>query len=766
MPPFHHPYNFIPATGKINGRPPPKTEWRPNTKYDPGQTGARHDLWLPHTFSGRVVCRLRLETPTVVGGEHTQADESSHTVVKPYTRNGQPAIPGNSLRGMIDSTAETLSQSTLRVLENRRYSVRKPVKCGLSAIGRLIASLDPEERSFDLVPLTVPTLPAERRVYRLPEKWQQVFGKARLGRSLPAYVDGYEEGGTPGQPKRRYIANSFLDPRQRDDSLRIINAFGSNTKDYYYARLTGVQDQSVSDPIPAGSSGLREKNCRLLGQWIQDGDSAILSQEEYEQLDATGRSHYTKGILRVLGIAGRETEIPKTKKHEVFIPISNNPRIPVRQEALNKFIDLANERFADSKGLLPFALQGYRGKGDDPDWAPESAQLFFFDVQLDDNHRPYVSEISISSIWRKQIDDSAWDFFEAIDPDLVPWNSERQNLTPAELLFGVVEDRERTAEEAGEAQEPSEEPPARALASRVRFHDALPLPGTKVQIATQPVTLKILSSPKPPSPAMYFHRSGQAQGDFISKIDLAKARHHPNGRKVYLHHHKEDIENARWESGDSDPRTAGQKMQCSPLTGGDFYFHIDFDNLSKAELTLLLTSLRPSARFRHRLGLGKSLGLGTVEVAIEGVFFVGRHQRYGRTALTEPRYHGAWREDPIENPTWSSLYPEEAERVKDAAAGGPLEQQTEYYDRALIDNATWELVNTVGDPTKLQAGTAVQQPLCDDQLTSPANERETFRWFVENEKNDNPQALPAIETENHPPVMNTYARARRNTRQR
>lgn len=50
----------------------------------------------------------------------------------------------------------------------------------------------------------------------------------------------------------------------------------------------------------------------------------------------------------------------------------------------------------------------------------------------------------------------------------------------------------------------------------------------------------------------------------------------------------------------------------------------------------MVKSLRPSPEFRHRLGLGKPLGLGTVEVAIEGVFLIDRVARYTKDPLGAP----------------------------------------------------------------------------------------------------------------------------------
>ena len=64
-----------------------------------------------------------------------------------------------------------------------------------------------------------------------------------------------------------------------------------------------------------------------------------------------------------------------------------------------------------------------------------------------------------------------------------------------------------------------------------------------------------------------------------------------------------------------DPASDGKfdgKMQtsiCLVPANLVFIFRIRFDNLSRRELSLLLYSLRPAELFRHKLGMGKSIGL-------------------------------------------------------------------------------------------------------------------------------------------------------------
>ena len=114
---FYLPYNFIPATGTIGGQTGPRHRYDFGDKQatpDGLAALARHDLWQRDRHHGRLICHIKLLTETVVGNRHLDTNPAT---VKPYLLDGQPAIPANSLRGMIASLMETLSQSALRVLD-------------------------------------------------------------------------------------------------------------------------------------------------------------------------------------------------------------------------------------------------------------------------------------------------------------------------------------------------------------------------------------------------------------------------------------------------------------------------------------------------------------------------------------------------------------------------------------------------------------------------------------------------------------------------
>ncbi|MCK5726931.1 MAG: hypothetical protein KAH22_08925 [Thiotrichaceae bacterium] len=273
--------------------------------------------------------------------------------------------------------------------------------------------------------------------------------------------------------------------------------------------------------------------------------------------------------------------------------------------------------------------------------------------------------------------------------DSLPWNSSRTHLTPAEAIFGVVE--ESIESEAAH----------RNLASRVRFNDAVAEEGVTF---SSPITLKKLDSPKPPSPAMYY---SAANGEFISKDDLKN--HKPNGRKHYLPHSnnaQEAWKTAFQYEGEKDAKDQNwkQHLQIRPVPANSFYhFTLNVENLSPAEFGLLLTALEPAQDnndFIHRLGLGKPYGLGQITLDIDKIECINRKNSYSLQGLTQPRL---------------ALYSDDKGKR----------------NTKLIDTIAWQELQTLANPQYSK-----DYPVCYPFTTKQGaySEEEGYQWFGTNEK--------------------------------
>ena len=223
--------------------------------------------------------------------------------------------------------------------------------------------------------------------------------------------------------------------------------------------------------------------------------------------------------------------------------------------------------------------------------------MVYFDV---DPAGAKVTEISYSAIWRGRVEDSTtkkaattFSFFRQIDPELLPFNPDRRKISVAEQVLGFVEERKP------EKDKKTGEPGGLALASRIRFSDALLAEG-ETNVLDREVRLKILGSPKQPCPVMYF-KPQTGQGGYIAKRSLNPAQHMPQGRKWYLHA-KGSADDRPWETKHPQ-ESQNQKNLVRPIRGGkQFFFHVDFDNLSDEELGLLRYALEPDGKFHHKVG--------------------------------------------------------------------------------------------------------------------------------------------------------------------
>ncbi|MCG8381871.1 MAG: TIGR03986 family CRISPR-associated RAMP protein [Gammaproteobacteria bacterium] len=618
---FYNPYQFIPVTGRIKeGNKAKESEAFDYKEIAEGEDSpVRHDIWHKDGLSGSFQCTLKLAAPTFVGGKRVvEATDKNPAQIEHYLRNGIPAIPGNSLRGMVGTLVETLSQSTLRILGNENYSVREDVR-------------DANDK--------------------------------KIGRVMK-------------------IGDSFF--------IKELDYFGISSKNAN-TLIAKQQEYYYGDPT---------------------GDS----KAERVFLHNNSQGSLVKGQLRILDAPSED--MPGSRKSELFVYDANPDSDPLElgTEQISAYEQICEERWnatKNSPARQPYLYKGWQGKANIEPWRIQDGLLIYY--RSDPGGR--VKELSLSQVWRKNTGRNAHDFFRNIDPMLLPWGSgEREELSIAERLFGVAEDLSLTEQLTKEA--------ARNLASRVRFGDALPCDKQEFGDwqSAPPVTLRILSSPKPPSPALYF-KAGRNGGHPPAKQRF-KNSPTPNGRKYYLHHPQQQIDNSRWKSrtGNSNLK---QKVSVKPLPAGtEFFFTVEFDNLSNPELSLLKKALQPGDRFYHRLGMGKSLGLGKVKISYDNdkINYIDRKKIYA-----------ARREDGDKS---SGLY------AAFHSSGTPANTD----DHRFIDQGTLDILKLIGDPSKLKENIDVRPPLSLEQVKCDNWEDEGFRWFVHNDRQNNDrQYLNAIQ---------------------
>lgn len=691
---FHNPYHFVPVL----------------TPTDDQQSGPNvtHARYVGGTSSGRLLCRLVTEDPIVVGSDR------NGQVVAPYMLDGYPALPASSLRGMISAIAEAASNSALRVLEDRPYSVRMSVKKPRVPPPGALGMIVKKEGHYTIRPLALPpSLRSQQgNNVEIPQEYRYMFKEPLR---LKSYVDGYRSTGG-ASPTLSIYPRSFLEGN--------MNSYSSRNCEYWYMKLDFTQ-------LHIKQQGGKEL---VLGCMPVAEHRQPLDESAYVRI---GRpAGYVRGILRILGIHHRETKIPTTKKHEIFIPYpaayAAAPTFDA-QAAVEKFHKLADER-TERENTLPFELKGMV-RAADGQLRLDDGDIVFFRPDPSKNH--LVAEVSISSIWRRRVDGTSHDFFRTISPELLPFNPERRVVSVAEQLFGFVEQRKRDSRAQGADQS------ARSLSGRVRIHAAQLHPVEQKDPFLAQVRLKVLDSPKPPAPSFYFKKRDQQPRApvFIAKDELNTADHRPQGRKFYLHHRREDNREPWKTSAPNDQDT--QKSDVTPLRKDlTFYFHIDFNNLSPQELGLLCYSLRPTDDFRHKLGMGKSIGLGRVRIEPVGLFLIDRNHRYrDDDPFSSKRYHEVFVGADEDINKWAAAYDMERDAAALLGNGNrrPWLSETRRVFADTMDPSIRSALELVGDPGK------IRYPVQTPQIEGQDPEKETYQWFVANDRS-RAQALTPLPT--------------------
>ncbi len=438
----------------------------------------------------------------------------------------------------------------------------------------------------------------------------------------------------------------------------------------------------------------------------------------YYSSEGAGR---IRGKFRVMN--ARRRNFPKSAQHRDFfieIPTALNRREchEIPKPVLADFharADEISERFnkpdAPNDRLLPYHPLGTRRNPDPRRFGArirlKAGDLVYFSLDKENK----VSDLALSAIWR-----GSKGRLEAFieDKELLPFNAARNRLSPAERVFGFVEER------AGEEETPRGS--AAAYAGHVRFSAARwneTLPENADSPYQEEVTLKILDSPKPPSPALYFtNKRGNIAR--IGKEQLNPQDHVPQGRKFYLHKQNPAGDDDPWRTRDEGARLK-QKARITPLRRKlTFTFQMDFDNLDDFELGMLLYALNPNDNFHHKIGMGKPLGLGSVKITIDKLQLSDRQARYKR----EGPFAASKEED---TSSWKAIDEEEWRKIRDHSFRQAISQ---------IQPQILEALETLGKPDSVTAPVQYPQVASIDgrPLTQRQQEQENYRWWVANDR--------------------------------
>lgn len=404
--------------------------------------------------------------------------------------------------------------------------------------------------------------------------------------------------------------------------------FGPDTRESYLkVKEYIIQGKDIPDYIRLNSPDYRPQ----VHEVRFDAEMARGQRGRYVRVERIGSRAMPYKHQAVLVCSGNMLETGKSnqksprKNHALLmLPDNDAPLLKIGEQAVRDYLDgltpFQKEKLSDWAGD-----QGVLRTGCPVFYVRDGAEVHYF------GHSPNFripARLAVPGALRA-----------ATPPDFV--SSElRTGAEPdlADAIFGWVADNEkvRTDQRAG----------------RVYVGDAeCTTEGDDLWYKPQPITPRTLAGPKATTFQHYLVQDGRA----------GQRGHHPDNKVMLAHYGTPPDETQLrghklyWHKGESPDIEASSKERTheSQLTrimplkpGVKFRFKVHFDNLRPEELGALLWALvlpgESGKTYRHKIGMGKPLGMGAVAI-MPRLVVTERRDRY--TALFAPNQsRTAWQE--------------------------------------------------------------------------------------------------------------------------
>ena len=593
---FLNPYNFV----------RPLTASRPNAAPQLGRlTPPPHDRYVELT--GKIKCRVRADTLLFISDSHAietktvreRGRDKEHPLYRFFEYEGQPALPASGLRGMLRSVFEAATNSCFSVFAGHK---------------RLSYHLPPDE-ALKLVPARVIHENGEWYLDILNGTTPVVVGQKPQGHQYAAWVKQY----TPLWSSRTHDRkpNSHYSTRNHiplggfehgDECQALIEEVDHPLRPFRFWNVVKIAPPDAPPLNPCGShQQLVTGYLCITNQNIENKHDERLffyvgSKPVRIPLSDRVRRHYRQLIEDYQERHSADVE-KRRKRYE------KNPSIPPPDQpegktpAFSRFI-LDPRETKLKHGALVYVMLDRVGQAE---------------------RAKFIVPVSVPRVGYEQTVGNRLDPDSSFEESLLHKCRDYEHLCPACRVFGWVYG-------TGDPEEPKLDADERAAyAGRVRLTHAMPADG-KVHQYDEDLTLAILSSPKPTTTRFYLCPTDGRPRDRIedNQVDYSKkACQRLRGRKFYRHH-GEQLNEQEFTSPSGKQSDQNRTVKGVVKPGSVFEFSLEFENLSEVELGALLWAIELDG-WHHRLGLGKSLGFGSVTIKVvemETLDFVQRYERF------------------------------------------------------------------------------------------------------------------------------------------
>jgi CRISPR/Cas system CSM-associated protein Csm3 (group 7 of RAMP superfamily) len=662
---FIHPYYFLPLADRAAFR---------GDLADSRPIG--HERLQAGRYTGTIGVRLTTRTPLLICDDERPREHNGHKTYDMRTENGKPLVMSSSVRGMLRSSYEAITNSRFGVFPGEPISDKPAEKQGT-------------RRGF--------RLPANAGLVTVPVRIVRHNG-ALAAELLPGTSTVGNDGrAAPGDPLYAAWCGSY--PRGsaawRPGGL---SAFGH--RDWVWAYLTPWHYRR---PISRGAIEFdfwNVEDVRPAG-----GAAPAAAPPATDLRRAFGRSApagwgspgWRQGYLCVTGLN-------MSNKHDerVFFTSAPSPiRVPLEKDTIEQWRQLIqdyqreHEREIQEGATGPPALPGCSFSRH---IAGNAARPAAAEQDLSQDDLCYAEVAKVGGTWRIRglypvmISRK---LYEKSPLDLLPSSLRPAkaipSLSPADRVFGWV------------SQDAAADDPEPAYRGQLRVGPITCI--TEDAVALFPErTLAILAQPKPQQGRFYL---GQANGSAQPKGRGKEGAGYGGtnrirGPKVYPHHC--EFAEATWRGGERSNQNRSITGWVKPDTSFELKLHVE--NLTRVELGALVWLLSLPADHYLRMGLGKPLGFGSIRAEF-------------LPDATRVADGSAWAASLV---AWDSPPP----------AAVDLDAAKREFEAAI------KAANPAVLPAFLKAaagfaGSPVHYPRLD---TQQAGDGEHYRWFVANEKGE------------------------------
>ncbi|MBK9270720.1 MAG: TIGR03986 family CRISPR-associated RAMP protein [Saprospiraceae bacterium] len=221
-------------------------------------------------------------------------------------------------------------------------------------------------------------------------------------------------------------------------------------------------------------------------------------------------------------------------------------------------------------------------------------------------------------------------FFRAPDGDVISFGNSKFHRIPYEHKIGdfIVQNSSGTTEDFTKAIFGSTD-----YSTRVFFEDGLlqQINEPEQFEVSIPQLPKILSSPKPTSYQLYLEQKDLNVSETNQRTWKDRGETVIRGYKGYWHRKTSSNKLDKHSWIENGPQTNSHSKEIKPLkAGASFCSRLRFENLTAEELGALLCAIELPKDCCHKMGMGKPLGLGSVEIEISNFIIIDRQKRYGK----------------------------------------------------------------------------------------------------------------------------------------